>query len=296
MSLLASNRFFKKLLNSNLKAKNIIRFILMFFGMLFLFLAMLKPRWGKTEEVFKQEGRDVIIALDISRSMLAKDIKPNRLTFAKEKIKNILELLLCERAGLLLFAGDAIMQCPLTSDFKAFVMFLDQVDVETISNGTTSIENALYKALEVFGKSERKNKLLVLITDGEDFSSNLKKVKEEASAKGLNVFVIGVGTPEGAPIPVLGVNGKQVGNQLNSYGEVVMSRLNEGILLNLANDTGGKYLSLTLDDSDLHLLLNYLRKFEKEKIAKDKALEVMEERYPYFLIMSFICFVLEWVL
>jgi len=143
--------------------------LLMICSITLIFLSLLQPQWGKKEISTRQEGRDLLIALDISRSMLAKDLKPNRLEFTKLKIRNLLQRLDFERVGMILFSGSAFLQCPLTVDHAAFLMFLDQVDVESIASGTTSMSNALLKAIEVFSTSDRKNKLVVVATDGEDF-------------------------------------------------------------------------------------------------------------------------------
>lgn len=273
-----------------------IKTILLTIGLISLFMAFLRPMWNKKEQVVEQTGRDLFIALDISRSMLAADVSPNRLTVAKEKIKKLLPLLSCERVGLILFSGSSIMQCPLTTDYDAFLMFLDQIDAETVSSGTTALDQAILKAMESFGAMpDKKNKLLVIFTDGEDFSSNLSDIKKKAAAAGLHIFTLGVGTPEGAPIPLYDPYGKQIGHQKDSKGNVVISRLNEGILKSVAQDSGSIYLHMTADDSDLQSLVRALTAFEKEKL-EDKKLTLLEDQYHYFLIISFGCLLLEWIL
>ncbi len=276
--------------------KNYVKCILTMIGLLFLFLALLRPQWNKKEEIVQQEGRDLFIALDISRSMLAKDCEPSRLVCAKRKIRSLLNMLSCERVGLILFSGSTFVQCPLTTDYGAFLMFLDQIDVETISSGTTAIDQAIKKALEAFKTSpNRKNKLLVLFTDGEDFSSNLSGIKREVQHEGMHIFTLGIGTPQGSPIPLYDQEGKQAGHQLDKHGNVVISRLNEGILYDLAHDSGGEYLRVRNDATDLQTLVRKVHAFEKERI-EDKKFSVLQEQYPYFLCISFLCFALEWVI
>lgn len=275
---------------------HVVRLVLFFLGALFLFMTLLRPQTRKKEEIVKQEGRDLFIAVDVSRSMLAKDCMPSRLDCTKAKIKSLVSLLSCERVGLILFSGSSLIQCPLTSDHNAFFMFLDQLDVETISSGTTALDQAIKKALVAFrGNSERKNKLLVLFTDGEDFSSNLSGVKQEAIKERMHIFAMGVGTPEGAPVPLLDNEGNQAGHQLDRKGNVVISRLNESMLHNLAEDSGGKYIRVTEDENDVRTLVRIIQQFEKEKF-EDKKIVMMEEQYSYFLMVSFICFALEWLL
>jgi Ca-activated chloride channel family protein len=274
--------------------KNIAKMVLTFISVLFLLLALLRPQWNKKEEIVAQEGRDLFIALDISRSMLATDIKPDRLTYAKQKIKQLVQRLDAERVGLILFSGSAFVQCPLTADLSAFNLYLDQVDVETISSGSTAIDQALREALRAFNRvPERKNKLLVLFTDGEDFSSNLSSFKQEAQKENLRVFTMGVGTPEGAPIPLYDQFGKIAGHQQDEKGGIVITRLNEGILRTLAQDAGGMYMRVTQDDTDIKTLVQQVRMFEKEKL-EDKTFSQLEEQYPYFLLVSFISLVVEW--
>jgi Ca-activated chloride channel family protein len=265
-------------------------------GMLFLLLAVLRPQWKKREDTIAQEGRDLLIALDISRSMLAVDCDPNRLECAKKKIKKLLAMLGCERVGLILFSGSAFVQCPLTSDYAAFYMFLDHVDVETISSGTTALDAALRQAVDTFRAGpKRKSKICVIFTDGEDFSSNLRGMKHEVTKENLCVYTVGVGTAEGAPIPLYDGEGNQVGHQKDAKGNVVISHLNEGILHALAQDAGGVYIPLSYDLTDMKRLVRCIESFEKDYF-EDKKISSYHDRYHIFLLISFICFLAEWVL
>lgn len=274
----------------------IIKSILLCIGALSLFIALLRPQWGMREETVKQQGRDVLIALDISRSMLAQDLKPNRLSIAKLKIKELLHRLSCERVGLMLFSGSAIMQCPLTTDYGAFMMFLDAVDAESVSAGTTAIDQAVRSAVTLFERMpERKHKLLVIFTDGEDFSSNLVGIKQKAQQLGLTIFTLGVATPEGAPVPVLDASGKSIGVQRDAQGKVVISALNEGILSNLAHDTAGHYWRVTPDNTDLEQLVSTVERYEKEQL-EDKQISHYNEQYPWFVGVALICLAVEWLL
>lgn len=274
----------------------ILKPILYAVGLFFIFLTLLHPQWNKKEESVEQEGRDLLIALDISRSMLAQDIKPDRLQCAQQKIKKLLSMLSCERVGLMLFSGAPFVQCPLTTDYGAFHMFLDSIDAETVSSGTTALDAAINKALAVFSSMpHKKNKLLVIFTDGEDFSSNLAHVKQKAKEIGLHIFTIGIGSTQGAPIPVFDERGNHKGMQRDEKGTIVMSRLNEGILRTLSNDTGAHYIKTTTDDHDLELLVSAVQRYDKEKF-EEKKFARYEEQYPYFLFISLICFALEWIL
>jgi Ca-activated chloride channel homolog len=274
----------------------VIKTFLMTVGLLSLFLTLLHPQWGKVEESVKQQGRDLFIALDISRSMLATDLKPNRLQQAKAKIKRLVRMLNSERVGLLLFSGSAVLQCPLTADISAFDLFLDAVDAQTISSGSTAIDQVLEKTIEQFQRMPtKKNKLLVIFTDGEDFSRNLSELKKKAQAIGLRIFTIGIGTPQGAPVPKFDAAGNQQGYEQDEKGAVVISRLNEGILRTLAQDSSGTYFTAQPTDQELKDLTNIVSSYEKEQ-WQDRKMTKYIEQYPYFLAVSLTCFALEWLL
>ncbi len=293
---LSKAKFRSKLILNHSYKRNLIKLILAFIGFLFLFIALLSPQWNKTEEDIQQKGREILIALDISKSMLAKDLTPNRLEMAKNKIKSLLNMTKSDRIGLILFSGTAFVQCPLTRDFSAFYMFLDQVDVESISNGTTSIDNAIKVAIEAFKNSQNaKNKILIIFTDGEDFSSNLANIKKEAQKENLHIFSVGTATIEGAPIPLYDEEGKQTGHQLNNAGSIVISKLNKGILQNLSNESGALYTKITKNNDDLKFILQDIKKFETEQFGKQK-MSYFQEQYPYFVTVSFLAFGLEWIL
>jgi len=276
--------------------KQIMRMLLMSIGMIFLFIALLRPQWNKSEETVTQEGRDLYIGLDISRSMLAVDAVPNRLEFAKDKIKNLLKHFSCERVGLILFSGSAFVQCPLTSDYSAFYLYLNAVQAELLSSGTTALDQAIQQAINSFATMpERKNKLLVLFTDGEDFSHNLSGVKKQAIDAHLSIFTIGIGSVQGAPVPLFDVHGMKIGHQKDARGNVVISRLNEGILSTLSHDAGGHYMRATENDQDIAALVQSIQSREKESVG-EKKISRYEDQYHYFLLVSFVCFVIEWLL
>ncbi len=243
-----------------------------------------------------QESRDLFIALDISRSMLAQDMIPNRLEFAKKKIKALVNSLAAERIGLILFSGSSFIQCPLTKDKAAFFMFLDHIDTSTIASGSTALDQAIAQALHAFQTDNaRKNKLLVIFTDGEDFSDNLNDLKKQAREQGLTIFTVGIGTQTGAPIPMVDHNGKSIGHLRDKSGSVVISRLDDTVLQKLAQDVGGTYIQSTTNASDLTQLITLLEKFEKEK-DQDLKISQYDQQYPLFLLLSFILLAIEWVL
>lgn len=277
--------------------RHLIKAICTVVSLFLLFIALIQPQWGKKEQIIIQEGRDLLILLDISRSMLAQDVKPNRLELAKLKVRNLLEKLSFERVGLILFSGSAFVQCPLTSDHAAFLMFLDNVDTESISSGTTSIGSALNKAIDVFGNSQdRKNKLILLITDGEDFSLNLNEAKQRALREEVTLFALGIGSTQGAPIPIIDYStGKQSGFEVDEKGNVQLSKLNEKVLKEICTMLKGTYFKAIYQDTEINSLVNLIKKFEKEQFA-DKKLSLYEDQYPWFLGIATALLALEWIL
>lgn len=276
--------------------KKIIKCLALCASGLLLALILLRPQGQAITTSAVQEGRDVLIALDISRSMLAQDLKLNRLQCAKDKIKLLLKALVTERVGLILFSGSTFVQCPLTSDMNAFLMFLNGIDVETISSGTTAIEGAINQAIAIFGQiPQRKSKLLVIFTDGEDFSSNLALTKKKAAAIGLHIVTVGVGTAQGAPIPMYDRAGKQTGHQTDAKGGVVISRMNEGILTRIAEDTGGIFVPISSGQDDIQTIQKYITSYEKELLA-DRQIEQFQEQYQWLLLASFCVLIGEWLL
>lgn len=284
------------LLVNNSLFRQKIRAILLTVAILFLAIALLRPQWNEVDQAVNQQGRDLYIALDISRSMLAVDCKPNRLAYAKQKIKSLVAKLSCERVGLIVFSGASFVQCPLTTDYSAFYLYLDSVDVEMISSGTTSLSSAITMALDSFeSSSSRKNKLLVLFTDGEDFSQDLAQVKEEVVKNNLSIFTVGVGTTQGAPVPTFDMHGSMIGHQKDAHGTVVISRLNEALLQGLSSQAGGKYIKSVDTDDDIKELIVCVEKKEKESF-QSRTISLHEDQYHYCIVISFICFLCEWLL
>ncbi len=261
-----------------------------------IWFALLRPQWGKREEQVYKEGRNVVIALDISRSMLAQDIAPNRLEYAKEKIKKLTRLLKTDRVALVLFAGSSFIYCPLTDDHAAFISFLDTIDSGMVASGTTNLSGALEKALSIFDRTlDATNKLVIIVTDGEDFSPNLSPLKEQAQKRGVKLFTLGVGTAQGAPVPLIDELGNQQGHQKDPQGSIVISRRNDALLRSLSQESGALYIPGTADESDLAQLSAAVAQFERERFGERK-IDFLQERYMYFAGAAALCLGLEWLL
>ena len=220
-----------------------IRLILLVIAVTCALLALARPQWGFQWEEATQRGLDIVVAIDTSRSMLAEDVRPNRLARAKFAALDLMKISKSDRLGLVAFAGDAFLQCPLTLDEEAFRQSLEALDVGIISQGGTLITTAIETALSAF-KSEGDNyKILVLFTDGEDHESDALAAAEKAARAGLRIFTIGVGTPNGELLRVTDEKGVTTYVK-DARGNAVKSRLNEGLLQQIATETSGFYLPL----------------------------------------------------
>lgn len=296
VSMLADRQHQSLLLFGYSSWRNVIRLIMFSVALFAVFMIVLQPQWGEIEEAVTHEGRDILVAIDISRSMLAEDFSPSRLEFTKLKVQTLLDRLGPERVALLIFSGAAFLQCPFTSDFGAFKLFLSQIDAETVSSGSTAIDLALAKAVEVFNRTPgRKHRIMLMFTDGEDFSSNIEPSIARAHEVGVTLMALGIGTTEGAPVPRLGFGGERVGHEMNPDGTVALTKLNEELLKKMASRLNGEYLRVTYDDSDVEKIISMVERFEKEKI-EDRTVSHLHDRYPWFAGAAGILFALEWLL
>lgn len=208
-------------------------------------VALAQPQCGEHSELAKRYGIDLVIALDASRSMLAKDIKPSRLERAKLELSALLDRLRGDRVGLVVFAGDAFTQCPLTSDYAAAKMFLRAIDPAAMPVQGTSLARALEEANELLVNAERgaKARAIVLLSDGEDTAgSDVEKQVAELQRTGIKVITVGIGSLTGEPIPEVDKRGNFLGWKKDAQGNTVMTRLDESGLIALADKTGGKYI------------------------------------------------------
>jgi Ca-activated chloride channel family protein len=266
-------------------AKAILRalFLLGFFT--FAILALARPQWGMRLEVVKRRGVDIIAALDTSYSMNTEDVSPNRLTRAKSGIRTLVGKLRDDRVGLVAFAGTASLQCPLTLDYGAVSLFLDIADTETIPEPGTSLAAAIETATAAFIAKEKKYKALVLFTDGEDLEGQVDAAVAKARESGVIVYTVGVGTPEGKPIPVRNAEGDIIEYRKDADGQVVVSSLDERSLAKVASATGGRYFRSTAAGSEIEELYEDISRLEKKDV-ESRLLQNFEDRFQYPLAMA----------
>lgn len=251
-----------------------------------LALALAGPRYGLQQREARQEGLDLVIALDLSNSMRAEDVAPSRLERAKFEIGRLLEGLAGSRVGLVIFAGEAFLQCPLTTDFGALRLFLEAAEPDLIPTQGTDFAEMLRAALQALepdeAEGEPRTRALLVVSDGEDHSEGFRSALASAREAGIALFAAGVGTPEGAPIP-LRRGGRLVGHKTDRRGEVITTRLVEGSLRRLAE--GGAYVRLGHEGGDLGDLSGALARLERSVLAAE-ALEAHAERFQWPLALA----------
>jgi len=249
-------------------------------------LSLTQPRWGYHWEDLHQRGVDVIVALDVSSSMLAEDIKPNRLERAKRKISDLLDMMEGDRIGLVAFAGTSFVQCPLTLDYGAARIFLSAIDTQLIPVQGTAIGNAIKTSVKAFRTQEKKSKALILITDGEDQTGKALAAAKSAGEQGVKIYTIGIGGEIGAPLPDLSGNG---GFRKNQQGEVILSKLDETTLQKIALETGGSYVRSVTGDIDLKTIYqDQIKKHIEKKELKSERRKIWQERFQWFIFIALI--------
>ena len=247
-----------------------------------LVIALARPQYGKQAVILKREGRDIVFLLDTSLSMLADDIKPDRLSRARFEITSLLSRLEGDRVSLVPFAGDAFVLCPLTTDYSALALFMESVDTDIISQPGTNIARALEAGAEAFDRKERKYRVMILITDGEELEGSAVEIAREIRQQGIRLYAIGIGTPDGVPIPVRDSRGTVTEYKRDSRGEVVMSRLGEPLLVDLAHAGGGEYYRAGRNAIELERIFEDIKKLEKREL-ESREFSLYHDRYQWFL-------------
>ncbi|MCI0330312.1 MAG: VWA domain-containing protein [candidate division Zixibacteria bacterium] len=272
------------------------KYALVLLASAFVILALARPQWGKKMELVKREGLDIIVAMDVSASMLAADMPPSRLAKAKSETANLIDLLKGDRIGLVVFAGEAYVQCPLTLDYSAAKMFLSDIDYGSVPRPGSALGEGIRKAIGAFVEKERKYKVLILISDGEETGdSDPMKAAEEARRAGVVMYTIGIGTPSGEPIPVRNAAGQVIGYKKDDNGQVVMSRLDEAGLQEAALKTGGKYYRATAGELELDKIFDDISKMERKELT-GQFMARWEERFRAFLAAAFALLGVEFLL
>ncbi|MCR4663616.1 MAG: VWA domain-containing protein [Endomicrobiaceae bacterium] len=280
----ANSVLWNKLVNVDFK-KVFLKNLCFIFALFFIVIALARPKWGLKQVEAKSLSSDIVVAIDVSKSMLAQDLKPDRITRAKIVFKDLSEKLKGQRIGLIAFAGQAYWQCPLTSDIKAFEMFLSLLDTDTVPVYGTNISAPIDLACESLKKVPSNAKALVIITDGESFDGDLKESLNLAKESQTKIFCVGIGTEKGEPIPTY-ENGQFKEYLKDSKGKTVVTKLDSSTLEQIALATGGRYYNMNQNPS-LNNLINRLNKLDKIE-GTANIFNNLEDRFYYPLAVALI--------
>ena len=265
--------------------REIIKFIIWSVAWILLVIGMADPQTGSKLEKIKRKGVDMIFALDVSNSMLAQDITPNRLERAKQAIIHLLGKLENDRVGLVVFAGKAYIQMPLTTDYSATRLFLSGINPGMIPVQGTAIGDAIQTSASAFANTKQ-SKAIIVITDGENFEDNAVEAARSAAAKGCRVYTIGIGLPEGAPIPVYSGN-TQIGYKKDASGITVITRLNEPMLQDIAKAGKGIFVRANNSQSGVQEVFDQINKLEKAEY-NEAFFSDYEDRFQFFVLAALI--------
>ena len=273
------------------KSKRGWKFILYLLAFTLLIIGLINPQIGTKLEEVKRKGADLMICLDVSNSMKAEDLQPNRLEKSKQALSKLIEKLEGDRIGIIVFGGEAYVQLPITTDYSAAKLFLESISTDLIPTQGTDIGKAIDLAITSFGKDEGKNKAIVVITDGENHDQNAILSAEAAVEKGITIHTIGMGSAEGSPIPVYRDNVRE-GFRKDKEGNTIVTKLNEQMLQELASSGNGVYVRASNSDAGLNTILSAIDKLEKKQF-ESKMYSDYEDRFQWFIAGAFIILLIE---
>ncbi len=276
------------------KYKHIVKFVLLSLAMCALVIAWANPQWGTKKEKVSRKSADIFIALDISTSMLAQDIRPNRLERAKQFGMKLINAMKGERIGVIIFAGNAYLQMPLTTDYAAAILFMKSANTQMAPTQGTAITDAIDLAERSFQQDNKHHKALVIITDGENHDQEAIERMQKANSDGLLAFTVGVGTAEGAQIPI-DLGGGRRDWKRDETGNPVNTKINENMLRQLASAGDGSYFNLAQGDEVLADLRTKLEKVEKRELEQ-RSFSEFESYFAYFIALGLLLIIAEFLL
>lgn len=275
--------------------KKIWKFSLLMLALALLIITLANPQLGSKIEKGKRMGVDLLLAVDISNSMLAQDIQPNRLERSKMAISQLIDKLEGDRIGVIVFAGKAYPQLPITTDYASAKMFLSSVSTDYVNNQGTSLVSAIELGIESFDKNKesktKKNKAIIIITDGEDHEEGAIEAASKALDQGIKVYTIGMGLPDGAPIPIYKA-GQLTGYKKDKEGMTIMTKLNEEILQQISSAGGGSYVRANNTKIGLEKIFEDINSLNKNEI-ETRSFKDYEDRFQYIAIFVLFFLLLE---
>jgi len=261
--------------------KSTLKIVVLSLAFLCFSIALVNPKIGTKLETVKREGVDIVFAVDVSKSMLAEDIAPNRLEKAKQLVTQIINNLANDRVGIIAYAGKAFPQLPITTDYASAKMFLNNMNTDMLSSQGTAINEAIKLATTYFDDEEQTNRVLIIISDGEDHSEAAIDVAEEANEEGIRIFTIGVGDVKGGPIP-LKRNGVVVSYKKDNQGETVITKLNEDTLIGIAEEADGAYINGKVTNDVVENIREILNTMDKTEFEA-KQFADFKDQFQWFL-------------
>ena len=273
------------------KFKPTFKIILLSLSIVSLVLGLMNPKIGTQLETVKREGVDIVFAMDVSRSMLAEDIAPNRIEKSKRLVSAIINQLASDRVGIIAYAAQAVPQLPITTDYAAAKMFLQALNTDMLSSQGTALDSAIDLAGTFFDDEDQTNRVIFLISDGEDHSEEASNAASRAAKLGIKIFTFGVGTESGAPIP-LKRNGIIESYKKDSDGEVVITKLNQNILQDIAGSTGGIYQYGNNTQNVLDFVSEQLKAMDKKEFEAKKFVS-FKDRFQAFLLAALIFLLID---
>ena len=275
-----------QLMPSYSKSKAWVRLVLFSIAFFFFVIGLSRPQIGAKLKEHQTKGAEIMIVLDVSNSMLAEDYSPNRLERAKLAISRLVDKLREDRIGLIVFAGNSFVQLPITTDYVSAKMFLNSISTESVPVQGTAIGEAINTAVRSFSAQSEKSRAVVIITDGENHEDDPVEAAKRAAELGVRVFAIGVGSPEGKPIPM---NGELLKDK---DGEIVVTRLDETVLQEIAKVGNGVYVRAGNSEFGLNPIIDDIKKMDDEMYSSI-VFEEYDEQFMYFLAIAFFFFVIE---
>jgi Ca-activated chloride channel family protein len=290
-----SNPTLLKILAPNASGfKSALKLTILLLGITFLIVSLTNPKMGSKLKTIKREGVDIVFALDISKSMLAEDIAPNRLEKSKQIISKIIDRLGSDRVGIIVYAGNSYPLLPITTDHAAANMFLQNANPDMVSSQGTAINQALELAKTYYNNNEQTNRFLIILSDGEDHQEETKQVAQNLANEGVKIYTIGVGTARGGPIPMR-VNGAMIGYKKDNKGETVISKRVPEVLQGIADASNGTYIDGNVTENPVKQLAEIIANAEKNEF-ETKQFSDYKDQFQWFLVIGLFFLIVDTLL
>ena len=281
----------KKLAPNSSTFKSTLKLIILLLGIAFLIISLTNPKMGTKLKTIKREGVDVVFALDVSKSMLAEDIAPNRLEKAKQIISKTIDKLGSDRVGIIIYAGNSYPLLPITTDHAAANMFLQNANPDMVSSQGTAINDALELAKTYYNNDDQTNRFLIIISDGEDHQEETKQVAQNLANEGVKIYTVGVGTERGGPIPMR-LNGAMIGYKKDRKGETVITKRVPEVLQGIADASDGEYIDGNITDKPVNEIAKIIGNAEKNEF-ETKQFSDYKDQFQWFLAIALLFLIVD---